>query len=115
MLKKTLLVFASALLLLAATAQNVTKPAGNNNMPADTTKPKKPAGITDKVKSSHKIEGLFTLYQDTATGSVQIYIKKDQLGKKFIYQSFSMGGPTSLFLNQNMIRTTWVFKIQEIF
>src|ERR1051325_9240633 len=83
--------------------------------PADTTKPKKPAGITDKVKTSRKIDGLFTLYQDTVTGSVQIYVKKNQLGKKYIYQSFSMGGPTGLFLNQNMIRTTWVFKIQKAF
>src|SRR5215471_7201899 len=83
--------------------------------PADTTKPKKPAGITDKVKASKKIDGLFTMYQDTTTGSVQIYVKKNQLGKEFIYQSFSINGPTALFLNQNMIRETWVFKIQKAF
>jgi hypothetical protein len=46
---------------------------------------------------------------------MQIYVKKNQLGKEYIYQSFSMGGPTSLFLNQNMIRTTWVFRIQKSF
>ena len=95
--------------IAGANAQNG-KPAVT---PADTAKPKKPAGITDKVKSAKKIDGLFTLYQDTATGSVQLFVKKNQLGKEFIYQSFSMGGPTSLFLNQNMIRTTWVFKIQK--
>ena len=83
--------------------------------PPDTSKAKKAAGINDKVKSSKKIDGLFTLYQDTATGSVQIYVKKNQLGKEFIYQSFSMGGPTSLFLNQNMIRQTMVFKIQKAY
>jgi hypothetical protein len=44
-----------------------------------------------------------------------LYIKKDQLGKEFIYQSFSMGGPASLFLNQNMIRETWVFGIRKKF
>src|SRR4051794_35922000 len=75
----------------------------------------KKASIADKVKSSHKYEGLFTLYQDTATGSLQMYVTKDQLGKDFIYQSFSMGGPTQLFLNQNMIRTTFVFKIKKSF
>ena len=67
------------------------------------------------VKEKQKLEGLFTLYQDTASGNVLIYIKKDQLGKEFIYQSFSMGGPGSLFLNQNMLRETWVFKIQKTF
>ena len=69
--------------------------------------------INDKIKSSKKIDGLFSMYRDTVTGSLQMYIKKDQLGKNYIYQSFSMGGPTTLFLNQNMIRTTWLFYIQK--
>ncbi len=81
----------------------------------DSAKKSPKAGLADKIKSSRKIEGLLTVYQDTATGSVQLYIKKNQLGKKFIYQSFSMGGPTSLFLNQNMIRATWLFKIRKAF
>ncbi|MFT3703463.1 MAG: zinc-dependent metalloprotease [Agriterribacter sp.] len=87
---------------------------------ADTAKkvappvPPKPS-VADKVKSSKKNEGLFVVYQDTATGSTQLYIKKDQLGKEFIYQSFSMGGPTSLFLNQNMIRATMIFSIAKSF
>ncbi|MBI1780478.1 MAG: zinc-dependent metalloprotease [Sphingobacteriales bacterium] len=91
-------------------AQNGTKPAT-----ADTAKPKKANPVADKVKSSKKIDGLFTIYQDTATGSVQLFIKKNQLGKEYIYQSFSISGPTSLFLNQNMIRATWVFKIKKAF
>jgi len=82
---------------------------------ADTAKKAAKPTIAEKVKSSKKSEGLLTLYQDTATGSVQLYIRKDQLGKEFIYQSFSMGGPAQLFLNQNMIRTTWIFKIQKSF
>jgi len=83
-------------------------------MPDKPAKPPKPT-VADKVKSSKKIEGLFTLYQDTATGSVQVYLSKNQLDKEYIYQSFSMGGPTSLFLNQNMIRTTWVFQVHKRF
>jgi len=82
--------------------------------PADSVKkkPEKPS-IDDKVKSSKKIDGLFTLYRDTATASLQLYLTKDQLDKDFIYQSFSMGGPTDLFLNQNMIRDTWLFAIRK--
>jgi len=106
------LLLLSASCSCAAIAQE-TKPAGPQA--SDSSKSKKPANLSDKVKTSHKIDGLFTLYQDTATGSLQIYVKKNQLGKEFIYQSFSMGGPTSLFLNQNMIRATWVFKIQKAF
>ena len=67
------------------------------------------------IKDKKKKDGLFTFYQDSVSGSLQLYIKKDQLGKEFIYQSFSMGGPGSLFLNQNMLRETWVFKIRKTY
>ena len=77
------------------------------------TKTEKKATIQEKVKGSKKIEGLFTMYQDTTNGSVQLYIAKDQFTKEYIYQSFSMGGPPELFLNQNMIRETWVFKLEK--
>ena len=78
------------------------------------TTSKKPT-LADKVKGQLKNIGLFTLYQDTATGSVQLYIKKDQLGKEFIYESFSISGPTTLRLNQSMHRANLVFKIKKAF
>jgi len=116
--RKVMLLLAAGMFVgICSFSQNpaTTNPAAK----ADTTKktpptPPKPS-VADKVKSSKKTEGLFTIYQDTATGSVQMYVKKNQLGKEYIYQSFSMGGPTSLFLHQNMIRTTWVFKIRKVF
>jgi hypothetical protein len=84
--------------------------------PKDTGKSaSKKTTVSEKTKGTTKHEGLFTLYQDTATGSVQVYIKKDQLDKEFIYQSFSINGPTALFLNQNMIRSTAVFKMVRAF
>lgn len=108
-IKKAQLLFTATLFTAFSHAQDAPKaPAAT----ADSSKAKK-AGITDKVKTSKKTEGLFTIYQDTVTGSVQLYIKKKQLGKEFIYQSFSMGGPTVLYLNQNMIRTTWLFTIKK--
>jgi len=104
----------SGMLLMTARAQDKTKMTGGP-APADTSKPKKPAGITDKVKGCRKIDGMFTLYQDTATGSIQFYVKKNQLGKEYIYQSFSINGPNALFLNQSMHRVTLVFKIVKAF
>jgi len=81
---------------------------------ADTSaKAKKPLSISEKIKTSKKIPGLFTLYQDTVTGSLQLYVRKDQLGKEYIYQSFSMGGPVSLGLNQSMHRSNFIFKAQK--
>jgi hypothetical protein len=75
----------------------------------------KKATLAEKVKTSIKSDGLFTVYQDTLTGAVQLFVKKDQLGKEFVYQSFSLNGPTSLFLNQSMHRSTAVFKIVKAF
>src|SRR5262245_1075860 len=71
--------------------------------------------IADRVRSSRKADGLFTIYQDTATGSLQLYVKKNQLNKDYIYQSFSINGPTALFVNQSMHRSTFVFRIERAF
>lgn len=115
MKQKIYLLLVSAGALLAASGQKTPPPPPPGAQAADTVKARKPAGITDKVKSSRKSEGLFTLYQDTITGSVQLYIRKEQLGKEFIYQSFSISGPTQFYLNQSMHRVTFVFKIQKSF
>jgi len=82
---------------------------------ADSIKKAKPAKptIAEKIKSSKKSEGLFTIYQDTVTGSIQLFVKKDQLGKEFIYQSYSMNGPTTLGLNQSMHRSTNIININK--
>lgn len=89
--------------------------ASKPKTPVDSAIAKKDSLWKAAIKDKKKIDGLFTLYQDTASGSLQLYVKNDQLGKEFIYQSFSMGGPGSLFLNQNMLRETWVFKIRKTY
>lgn len=113
---RKLLVLPALLLAAASFAQDKGKPPASVT-PIDTARPAPPkkAGITDKVKSSKKFDGLFTVYQDTATGSMMLYVKKNQLGKEYIYQSFSLNGPTSLFLHRNMLRTNLAFKMQKTF
>jgi len=112
MKKNIVLAFSAACLLFAANTFAQAKPAAAPA--ADTSKkaPPKPS-VADKVKTSKKHEGLFTIYQDTVTGSVQMYVRKDQLNKDFIYQSFSISGPTTLFLNQSMHRSTLLFKMKR--
>jgi len=97
-----------------AFAQKMAPPVITEKPDTSKSAGKKPT-LADKVKGQLKNAGLFTLYQDSATGSVQLYIKKDQLGKEFIYESFSISGPTSLFLNQSMHRSNLVFKINKAF
>src|SRR5215471_7115391 len=113
-MKKSVYVLIAVILFVNSLSAQQTKSSASPASDTASKESKKPS-IQDKVKSSHKYEGLFTLYQDTVTGSLQMYVRKDQLGKNFIYQSFSMGGPTSLFLNQNMIRMTLLFKIKKTF
>src|SRR6185436_17054242 len=115
MRKIFILAFIAALISFTSSAQvkKVTKPKPRTPI-ADSIKAAKDS-VMEKLKGSTKIPGMFTMYQDTLTGSILLYIKKDQLGKEFIYQSFSMGGPAALFLNQNMIRETWVFSIRKKF
>ncbi len=99
---------------LGLNAQKVTPPASPEKTDTAKAAPKKPT-LADKTKGQTKNAGLFTLFQDTTTGSVQLYIRKDQLGKEFIYQSFSISGPTTLFLNQSMHRSNLVFKIKKAY
>ena len=114
MIKRTLFAILSMGLFLSMNAQDKSKSPASPP-PADSSKAKKAAGITDKVKASRKTDGMFTVYQDTATGTMQIFVKKNQLGKEYIYQSFSINGPTSLYLNQSMHRSTLVFKVKKSF
>lgn len=112
---RKLLVVPVLMLAIAGTAQDKGKaPVTGAVDTAKPAPPKKP-GIQDKVKGARKIDGLFTVYQDTTTGSLQLFIKKPQVGREFIYQSFSLNGPTSLFLHRNMMRTNIAFRVQKAF
>ena len=112
MIKRTFLAILSVGLFILMNAQDKSKSSAGA-LQGDTSKPKKIAGITDKVKASRKTDGLFTVYQDTANGSMQLLVRKNQLGKEYIYQSFSINGPTSLYLNQSMHRANMIFKIKN--
>jgi hypothetical protein len=113
-MKSTLLSLCIILCTLSISAQ-VKKPAAPPKFKSaqDSIKASKDSTWKALIKDKKKTAGLFTFYQDTATGNAFLYIKKDQLGKEFIYQSFSMGGPALLFLNQNMLRENWVFKVRK--
>ncbi|MFM1757352.1 MAG: hypothetical protein RL621_2349 [Bacteroidota bacterium] len=113
-MKKLLFVMIALPIGLGLNAQKVTTPASPEKTDTAKAAPKKPT-LADKTKGQTKNAGLFTLFQDTTTGSVQLYIRKDQLGKEYIYQSFSISGPTTLFLNQSMHRSNLVFKIKKAY
>jgi hypothetical protein len=76
---------------------------------------KKDKTIADLTKSSKKIEGLFTIYQDTVTGSVKLLVKEDQLNKDFIYFSQIANGVTESGAFRGSFRANSVFHVTKYF
>ncbi len=80
------------------------------------SKKKKEKKIKDLIKSSKEIDGLFKIYQDTVTGSLQMLIKEDQIDKEFIYFSQTADAPSDIGFNgRGIYRGSKVFKIQKYF
>jgi hypothetical protein len=87
----------SAVALACASGQGAATSPSPANAQGKTAKPggDKPAAtksMAELTKSSTKFEGLFTIYQDTVTGALQMVVKKDQIGKEFIYWSVTDEG-----------------------
>lgn len=79
-------------------------------------KPKKPKkSIATLTKKSKKMEGLFTVYQDTVTGAVKMVIKKDQLDKDYIYFSQIADGVTEAGSFRGAYRGSNVFHVKRYF
>ena len=85
-----------------------------------TAKPKprpKPKGktIESLTKSSKKIEGLFTIYQDTITGAVKMLVKDDQLNKDYIYFSQIADGVTEAGAYRGSYKGSSIFQMRNYF
>lgn len=76
---------------------------------------KKEKSIKDLTKTSKKIEGLFTMYEDTITGSLHMIVKDDQLGKDYIYFSQVSNGSTDAGLYRGNYGGSKIFKINKHF
>jgi len=76
---------------------------------------KKGKSIKDLTKTSKKIEGLFTIYQDTISGSVKLLIKKEQLDKDFIYFSQIANGVLDAGQFRGAYQGSTVFHVKRYF
>lgn len=85
--------------------------------PTSTEKPSKDAlkKITAVTKKSKKFEGLFTIYQDTITGEINLEIKEEQIGKEFIYFSQSANGVAAVRGFTGNYRESKVIRIDKYF
>ena len=79
----------------------------------DTTDTKKT--ILELTRSSRKIEGLFTFFQDTVNGSVQMLIEKNQLNKEYIHFVHSLDGVVDVGHFRGAYKTSKIFEIRKYF
>lgn len=84
------------------------------------TPPKKkedkgPKKIADAVKKHVKIDGLFTFYRDSVSGSVQMAIKEDQLDKEFIHFNYFENGLVEAGAFKGSFRGSKIFKIKKYY
>lgn len=125
--KYTLLIITVALLSNVAWADNNNNDKKKNknkkNNPTSTTGNSNDNGnkkddiklIDDLTKKCKKIDGLFPLYQDTTNGSVYLLVKKDQIGKEFIYFTHTVDGIVPAGHYRGAYRDNAVFSIQQYF
>lgn len=72
--------------------------------------------IASLTKSSKKIDGLFTIYQDTLTGVMQMVIKEDQLNQEYIhFAQIADGVLDAGRINRGSYQGSKVFKIEKFF
>lgn len=79
------------------------------------TKKTEKKSIEELVKQSKKTEGLFTIYQDTVSGSIQMLIEENQIGKEFIYFNQIADGTSDVGQLRGSYGQSFVFKIEKYF
>lgn len=106
-----------AMLLMPHDAFSQKKSKKKKDAATEVAAPKKTDGktISELVKKSNKIEGLFTIYQDTINGSLQILISEDHLGKEFIHFHQIADGVLDAGAYRGSYRGSRIFKVEKYF
>jgi hypothetical protein len=71
--------------------------------------------IADVTKSSRKYDGLFTIYQDTASGSLHLLVPKTMLDKEYIYFTHTVDAPVAAGRFRGAFGDNNVFTIRRHF
>lgn len=111
---RTIVLAGSLLVFTQCTSPKKTASASAKK-PASAKPESATASIKSKTKNCKKIDGLFTLYQDTLTGKAYMVIKKDQLDKEFIYFNYSENGLVRTGHFRGAYRDNDVFSIRKTY
>ena len=92
------------------------KKKGKTEMPEKPDPKKdKEKKISDLIKSSKEIDGLFKIYQDTVNGSLQMVITEGQIGKEYIHFNQVGNGVLDARRFRGAYGGSKVFKIKKYF
>ena len=76
---------------------------------------KAPPTIEEKTKTAQKIEGLFTVFQDTVKGNLMMVIRQDQLNKEYIHFAHSLNGVVDAGFFKGAYRGSKIFSVRKYF
>jgi hypothetical protein len=94
----------------SAQATGAAKPAGPGaGAPSGSEK----KSIASTVKSMKKMEGLFTVYQDTTNGSLMMSVPKNKLGSEFIYFTHVVDAPVAAGAFRGAFGSNNVFLVRK--
>jgi len=82
---------------------------------AQDKKDKKEKTIEELTKSSSTIDGLFTIFQDSASGEIKMQIREDQLDKDYIYFSQIADGVTEAGSFRGAYGADVIFQIHKYY
>jgi hypothetical protein len=71
--------------------------------------------IEEVTRTSRKVEGLFTVFQDTLNGSTHLLIDPDQVGQEFIYWAHTVDGVVDVGHFRGSYRDNRVFTVEREF
>jgi hypothetical protein len=81
----------------------------------DNGKEEKPKTIAELTEGADRLDGLFTLFRDPKTGETSMLVKKDQLGKEFIYFIHVANGVVDAGFFKGAYGPSFIFTIERRF
>ena len=94
--------------------RNKKKKGAKDDAPKE-EKSEEPKKISEETKGAQKIDGLFTLYQDSTSGSTMMQIRKDQIDKEFIHFYYIENGASGTSAFRGQFRGARIIKINKYF
>ncbi len=83
--------------------------------PAEKKEDKGPKKVVDAIKKHGMIDGLFTFYRDSTSGSLKMLIKEDQLGQEYIHFYYFENGIVEGRMFKGNFRGSQIFKIRKYY